>query len=69
MSGSEQGRAVELVATWLNEMKRPVTVDEIVERWRENRPPVSVTAVRRAVWYLVQDQKARFTDDRRVEAR
>jgi len=69
VSGNEQERAVVLVADWLTQMGKPVTLDELVERWRQQRPDVSVTAVRRALWYLVQEQKARFTEDRRVEAR
>ena len=66
VSGAEQARAVQIVGEWLTELKRPVTLDEILDRWRQTRPDVSATAVRRALWYLVQEQKARFTDDRRV---
>ena len=38
MSGAEQARAVQIVGEWLTELKRPVTLDEILDRWRQTRP-------------------------------
>jgi hypothetical protein len=55
------------VLRWIRTEARPVSTSQLLDKYGQSRE-VSPEELRRAVWNLVRDGKAEYTNDRRLVA-
>jgi len=61
MTSDDKQRAEELILEWLRTARAPQDVRDLFSRSAE--VPIPTPALERAVWYLVDEGRASFTND------